>query len=137
MKHIIISGFIVALGFSAKAATNDLPKKLWTCQESVEGALVQDGAKILNISKDQFGVLYLTAVQKDQFFGNKALLKDLVVNKEQCQGYVPCELYKLEATELSVEFFINILPGQNQQSGHLELATDSETLSVDFLCKKH
>lgn len=64
-----------------QGTVNDLPNEYLLCNETVNGADVLDGAKILTISKDQFGVYSAQLVQKDQFSGDSVLASILSMQR--------------------------------------------------------
>ena len=135
MKSLSITAlFVLAFGVAAHATqgtTNDLPNVILTCHESSNGVIVLDGAKSLFLSRDQFGQATLTVVQRDQFSGDVALIKNLPLSHKACQGFSPCESY--EANQGSTQFFVNHIPNSKVLDGHLASSVAGD---VDFICRK-
>jgi hypothetical protein len=120
-----------------RTTINDLPNPILSCQESHGGATVLDGAKQLTVGRDQFGQFTLTLIQKDPYSGDSVLVRGLPLNKEECRGYAPCELYTgRDARQGAVRFFINLLPNSTLQGGHLDAKIMGVLRSVEFVCRK-
>lgn len=117
--------------FASSWTINDLPNAILVCREVKNGGVVLDGAKQLSISKDQFGQMYLTVLQKDQFTGNRVLINGTLVTQVQCSGYVPCELYVSQKTK--AKFLVNLIHNSKFNDGHL---VSNQTGAVDFYCVK-
>jgi mannose/fructose/N-acetylgalactosamine-specific phosphotransferase system component IIB len=114
---------------TAMAQVNDMPKVQWNCRESVDGTVVNDGAKTLILAKDRFGILTLNVVQKDQFRGNEKIVDNVIVEDQKCAGFIPCEIYAAKGIHL----FINLIPNSSAQQAQLQLGNQA----IEFLCKEN
>ncbi|MGE0174675.1 MAG: hypothetical protein AB7T49_17925 [Oligoflexales bacterium] len=136
---ILTSMFFAACGSQHQSSTeddqgtvNDLPNVILQCVEAYDGAEVQDGRVELTLGKDQFGLLEIEIIQKDQFSGDYVLGLFIGVEKTNANGTI----YKATAEGKQMTLTIKEADATTNKSiGELVLTTDGTPRTIGLSCR--